>query len=532
MISIANPLPLPRMKYDEALPLPPYRQAPAASEEVAARIVSRPLQVLAVTSEVFPLIKTGGLADVTGALPKALTRFGIRTHTLVPGYPSIVSMARLHPPLMEFDNLLGEPATLRHLEIDGLSIFVLDAPSLFDRPGGPYVDTNGLDHPDNWKRFAVLSLAGAEIAAGALPGWRPDLVHTHDWQTALTSVYLKQMGASVPTVLTIHNLAFQGQFSASLLPQIGLSPEAFSIDCLEYYGDISYLKGGLTTAAHITVVSPTYAREILSSAFGMGMDGVLNARLDQLEGIVNGIDTEIWNPATDPYLPHRYDQKSVRHKAKNKAILLDRFGLDPGEGPLFSAVTRMTWQKGMDMLADVADEIFRWGGKLIVLGQGDSEIIARLNETAARFPGKMAVSSDYNEAASHLIHGGSDAIIQPSRFEPCGLTQLYALRYGCVPVVSRTGGLAETIIDANDAAMAARVATGFQFHPVEPEGLRHALRRTASTYRDKRKWDRLQLQAMRADYSWDRSAERYGDVYMRLARSGHADRIQDRGVDP
>lgn len=517
-MSLANPIPLPRLKQaDAVLPLP-YRQAVASGEQASPFSPIKPLQVLAVTSEVFPLVKTGGLADVTGALPKALAGLGIRTHTLVPGYPSIVSMARLHPPLMEFDNLLGEPATLRHLEIDGMSFFVLDAPTLFDRPGGPYVDENGFDHTDNWKRFAVLSLAGAEIAAGALPGWRPDLVHTHDWQTALTSVYLKQMGASVPTVLTIHNLAFQGQFSAGLLPQIGLMPEAFSVDCLEYYGDISYLKGGLTTAAHITVVSPTYAREILSSAFGMGMDGVLNGRLDQLEGIVNGIDTEIWDPATDLYLPHRYDQKTVRHKAKNKALLLERFGLEPGEGPLFSAVTRMTWQKGMDMLAEVADEIFHWGGKLIVLGQGDADIIANLKETAARFPGKMAVSTDYNEPASHLIHGGSDAIIQPSRFEPCGLTQLYALRYGCVPVVSRTGGLAETIIDANDAAMAARVATGFQFHPVEPEGLRHALRRAASTYRDKRKWDRLQLQAMRADYSWDRSAQRYGEVYKRLTR--------------
>ncbi|MGL3605825.1 glycogen synthase GlgA [Rhizobium sp. G187] len=474
------------------------------------------MNVLAVTSEIFPLVKTGGLADVTGALPKALARFGIRTHTLVPGYPSILALARLHPPLMEFDSLLGERATLRHLEIDGLSLFVLDAPSLYERAGGPYVDEHGHDHPDNWKRFAVLSLAGAEIAAGALPGWKPDLVHTHDWQSALTSVYLKHMGSDVPVVLTIHNLAFQGQYSSSLLSQIGLPPEAFTTECMEYYGDISYLKGGLTTAEHITVVSPTYAREILSSTFGMGLDGVLNARMDRLQGIVNGIDTEIWNPATDPYLPHRFDLKTVRNKRHNKAVLLERFGLEPGEGPLFSAVTRVTWQKGMDMLAEVADEIFHFGGKLIVLGQGDHDIQAALQETARRFPGRMAVSVGYNEPTAHLIHGGSDAIIQPSRFEPCGLTQLYAMRYGCVPVVSRTGGLSETIIDANDAALSARAATGFQFHPVRAEGLRQALRRAAETYRDKRKWARLQMQAMRADYSWDRSAERYAEVYTRL----------------
>ncbi len=475
-----------------------------------------PLHVLAVTSEIYPLVKTGGLADVTGALPKALSTYGIATHTLVPGYPSILALARLHPPLMEFDDLLGEKATLRHLEIDGLSLFVLDAPALYDRPGGPYVDENGVDHPDNWKRFAVLSLAGAEIAAGALPGWQPDLVHTHDWQSALTSVYLRQMGSAVPVVLTIHNLAFQGQYSASLLPYIGLPPEVYSVEQMEYFGDISYLKGGLVTADHITVVSPTYAREILSPTFGMGLDGVLNARMDRLQGIVNGIDKEIWNPATDPYLPFRYDAKTVRNKKNNKALLLERFHLEPGDGPLFSAVTRITWQKGMDMLAEVADEIFHWGGRLIVHGQGDHDIEDALKATAARFPGRMAVSVGFNEPTAHLIHGGSDAIIQPSRFEPCGLTQLYGLRYGCVPVVSRTGGLSETIIDANDAAMSARAATGFQFHPVRPEGLRHAIRRAAEAYGDKRKWARLQLQAMRADYSWDRSAESYAEVYGRL----------------
>jgi starch synthase len=481
------------------------------------RAVTRvPLHVLAVTSEIYPLVKTGGLADVTGALPKALSTFGIETHTLIPGYPSILALARLHPPLMEFDDLLGEKATLRHLEIDGISLFVLDAPDLYDRPGGPYVDENGYDHHDNWKRFAVLSLAGAEIAAGALPGWRPDLVHTHDWQSALTSVYLRQMGSPVPVVLTIHNLAFQGQYSSDLLPLIGLPPEVYSVDSMEYFGDISYLKGGLMTADHITVVSPTYAREILSPTFGMGLDGVLNTRIDRLQGIVNGIDNEVWDPSTDPYLPFRFDMKTLRNKKNNKALLLERFNLEPGDGPLFSAVTRVTWQKGMDMLAEVADEIFYRGGRLIVLGQGDHAIEDALKATAARFPGKMAVSVGYNEPTAHLIHGGSDSIIQPSRFEPCGLTQLYAMRYGCVPVVSRTGGLSETIIDANDAALSARAATGFQFHPVRPEGLRQALRRATDAYQDKRKWARLQLQAMRADYSWDRSAESYAEVYGRL----------------
>lgn len=489
---------------------------PVESEALPSAPARPRLKVLAVASEIYPLVKTGGLADVTGALPKALSAFRIDTHSLVPGYPALLAMARRCPPLMEFDNLLGERATLRHVEMHGLSLFVLDAPQLYDRDGGPYVDQHGTDHGDNWKRFAVLSLAAAEIAAGALPGWKPDLVHTHDWQTALTSVYMRTMGCDVPVVLTIHNLAFQGQFSADLLGAIGLPPSAYGVDCMEYYGDISYLKGGLMTADHITVVSPTYAREILTPTFGMGLHGVLRKRIDRLQGIVNGIDQDVWNPAADDYLPVPYDAKTLRNKKKNTPALLERFGLEPGNGPLFSAVSRMTWQKGMDMLAEVADEIFHADGRLIVLGQGDHEIEAALRRTAERYPGRMAVSIGYDEETAHLIHGGSDAIIQPSRFEPCGLTQLYALRYGCVPVVSRTGGLSETIIDANDAALSARVATGFQFHPVTAEGLRHAIRRACNAHRDPKHWSRLQLRAMRADYSWDRSAGAYAAVYERL----------------
>lgn len=491
---------------------------PAQTSRIPSSAATRKrLKVLAVTSEIYPLVKTGGLADVTGALPKALSAFRIDTHSLVPGYPALLEQARRHPPLMEFDNLLGERATLRHLEIDGLCLFVLDAPQLYDRDGGPYVDRHGNDHPDNWKRFAVLSLAAAEVAAGALPGWQPDLVHSHDWQTALTSVYMRSMGCAVPVVLTIHNLAFQGQFPAQVLSAIGLPPHAYSLDCMEYFGDISYLKGGLMTADHITVVSPTYAREILMPTFGMGLQGVLRQRMDRLQGIVNGIDQDIWDPANDPHLPVGYDARSIRYKRRNKPALLERFAMQPGKGPLFSAVSRITWQKGMDMLAEVADEIFQVDGRLIVLGQGDRDIEAALHRTAERYPGRMAVSIGYDEPTAHLIHGGSDAIIQPSRFEPCGLTQLYALRYGCVPVVSRTGGLSETIIDANDAALSARVATGFQFHPVTADGLRHAIRRACAAYRHPTHWSRLQMRAMQADYSWDRSAAAYASLYERLA---------------
>ncbi|MCF6367957.1 glycogen synthase GlgA [Rhizobium halophilum] len=481
------------------------------------------MKVLSVASEIFPLVKTGGLADVTGSLPKALARCGVETATLLPGYPIVMEQLSNALPLLAFDDLLGEPASLLHVRVEGLNLFVLDAPALYDRAGGPYTDDTGKDHPDNWKRFAALSLAAAELAAGALPGWQPDLVHTHDWQTALTSVYMREMGLGIPVVITVHNLAFQGQFSVQLLPFLGLRAELYSTDCLEYFGDISFLKGGLQTADAITTVSPTYAREILTPRFGMGLDGVLNERASILRGIVNGIDLDVWDPMTDPNLIANYDHSNLRLRSGNRAALLRKFELDDtDEGPVFSAVSRLTWQKGMDMLAEAADEIICNGGKLIVFGRGDHAIEQQLLEAASRYPSRMAVHIGYDEPTAHLIHGGSDAIVQPSRFEPCGLTQLYALRYGCVPVVSRTGGLSETIIDANDAAMSARVATGFQFHPVTTDGLRGALRRALQAYADPRQWPRLQNQGMKARFSWDRSAQQYAAVYASLTKKSRS----------
>lgn len=471
------------------------------------------MKVLSVTSEVFPFVKTGGLADVTGALPKALQKYGIRTITLVPGYPALLPAARAGAPLLLFDEILGESAALRHIQTDDQVLFVLDIPTLYDRPGGLYLDEHGQDFADNWKRFAALSLAAARIADGILPGWAPDVVHTHDWQTALTSVYMRASGNDRPVVTTIHNLAFQGQFAANLFPYLHLPANAFSLDCLEYYGDISFLKGGLMTSDAITTVSPTYAREILTPRFGMGMEGVLALRRDKLRGVLNGIDDDIWDPANDPYLPSGFDPSSPEKRRPNRMALIREMGLAEDEGPILSAVSRLTWQKGMDMLADVAEEIVYRGAKLIVCGQGDAAIQDLLLQTAARFPGRVAVRVGYDERLAHLIHGGSDAIVQPSRFEPCGLTQLYGLRYGSVPIVSRTGGLAETVIDANDAAMGAGVATGFQFHPVTTEGLRHAIRRAIEVFQYPDQWQRLQHQGMTARFSWDRSAGLYARLY-------------------
>lgn len=475
------------------------------------------MKVLSIVSEVFPLIKTGGLADVAGALPKALGVQGIEVVTLVPGYPQVLEHLPERTMAGVLGDLLGHRAVLSRARTGGLDLLILEIPELYQRDGGPYLDAGGHDHPDNWLRFAVLSLAGARIALGHLGSGKADIVHVHDWQTALTPVYLRYAFRSgLPVVCTIHNLAFQGQFSYGIASQLGLPAAALGIDCLEYYGGIGYLKGGLLCADVVTTVSPTYAREILSPELGMGLDGVLRERRSALYGIVNGIDADIWNPATDPLAQRRYDTRSLVRRQENRRALLKKFGLKDTGGPLFAALTRLTWQKGADMLPDGAEEIVLHGGQLVVCGQGDPVVEADLLDCARRFPGRVGVHIGYAEDLAHLIVAGCDVLMQPSRFEPCGLTQLYAMRYGAIPLVGRTGGLAETIIDANDAAMARGVATGFQFHPVDPHSFREAVRRTCEAFDDREGWSSLQRQAMKADFSWDRSAWQYAQLFHAL----------------
>ncbi|WP_077959707.1 glycogen synthase GlgA [Ensifer adhaerens] len=480
------------------------------------------MNVLSVASEVYPLIKTGGLADVVGALPSALLPHGVKTRTLVPGYPAVLQKLKKKKKVGRFENLFGNPATVLSAEINGLDLLVLDQPALYARDGGPYVDATGLDYADNFRRFAGLSLAAAEIAAGDIvPGWKPDIVHAHDWQTALTPVYMHfGRAAATPTVMTIHNIAFQGQFGASVFPELALPPEAFSMQFVEYYGDVGFLKGGLQTADAVTTVSPSYAQEILTPEFGMGLEGLLKSRVADLSGIVNGIDADIWNPETDPHIAQNFSATSLKQRVGNRRALEERFGLEKGNGPIFCVVSRLTWQKGMDLVADVADELVALGGKLVVLGSGDAALEGALLAAASRHRGHIGMATGYNEPLSHLMQAGSDAILIPSRFEPCGLTQLYGLRYGCVPVVARTGGLADTIIDANEAGLAAKVATGFQFTPVNADGLRLAIRRVLRAYSEPKVWSKIQTQGMKSDVSWATSAERYVSLYSGLLGKG------------
>lgn len=481
------------------------------------------MKTLSVTAELYPFAKTGGLADVISSLPRALEKFGVRTRTLIPGYPGVLGSMRYAAVVGTYSNLFGAPARLLMARMGGHDLLVLDAPAFFDRAGGLYNAADGSDYDDNWKRFAAFSWVAADIAQRGLNGWRPSLVHAHDWHAALSLAYLKYGDRpDIPRVLTLHNIAFQGQFPASCFGMLGLPDAAYCTGCLEYYGNLGYLKAGITSADAITVVSPTYAREIMSSEGGMGLEGVLNARHDDVVGIVNGIDLDVWNPSTDPYIDHHFSVRSPQRRIANKDKLLEVVGLPPGPGPVFASVNRLTWQKGMDILAGVVDEIVGRGGRLVVHGEGNAVIEQLFCRAALRYPRHVAVKIGYEEPLAHLIHAGADAMLVPSRFEPCGLTQLYALRYGCVPVVSRTGGLSETIIDANDAALHAKAATGIQFSPIDTTGLRHALHRGFRLYRHQRLWALLSRQAMKTDCSWERSAAQYAELYGRLVNAHQA----------
>jgi starch synthase len=475
------------------------------------------LRVLAVASEIFPLVKTGGLADVVGALPAALHHHGIETRTLVPGYPGIMSGIEERATVAAIDDLFGGPATVVSGKAGRLDLFAIDAPHLYDRPGNPYLSSSGTDWPDNAERFAALGYVGALIATGKIGDFNPDILHGHDWQAAMAPVYLRFGHRPRPrTVITIHNIAFQGQFPAAIFALLKLPSAAFAIDGIEYYGHLSYLKGGIQSADAITTVSPTYAEEICTPAGGMGLDGLLRARRSVLTGIVNGIDTDVWNPATDAALARQYDARTLPRRAANKRAVETEFAIEPGDGPLYCVISRLTWQKGMDILTESIDRIVASGVRLAVLGTGEPAIEQEFLSAAERRRGRVGVVIGYNEKLSHLLQGGADAILVPSRFEPCGLTQLCGLRYGCVPVVARVGGLADTIIDANEAALAAEAAIGIQFSMSDPGALDNAIARANRIHRDAKAWSGMQRRGMKVDVSWTHSAKRYADLYRSL----------------
>jgi len=471
------------------------------------------LKVLAVASEGFPFIKTGGLADVMGALPAALAREGVAVTTMLPGYPAV--MAALGPVQASepVADLFGAPARLVRATAAGRDVLALDAPHYFARAGSPYLAPGGMDWPDNAIRFAALGRAAAHAAEHL--GF--DALHAHDWQAGLAPAYLRFGGSAIPTLFTIHNLAFQGQFRAELFGLLGLPGAAFATAGLEYFGQVSYLKSGLWFSDRITTVSPGYAAEIRTPQWGMGLDGLLRGRGGDVSGILNGLDIEEWNPATDTHLAARYDATSLPSRALNKAELQARMGLTPDpHAPLFVFIGRLAWQKGVDLILEALPAILNNGAQLAILGSGEAALEERVHGATGAQPGRVGSFIGFDEGLARLCYGGADSILMPSRFEPCGLGQLCALRYGAPPIVARVGGLADTVIDANEMALAAGTGTGLNFAPVSQEMLASAIERAIILYRDGESWPRLQANAMASDVSWTRSARRYASLFREM----------------
>jgi starch synthase len=470
------------------------------------------LNVLAVTSECTPLIKTGGLADVAGALPGVLAPQGVQVTTLLPGYPAVLGALTRRKVVHRFEHLVGGGAALLRGEAAGLDLLVLDAPHLFARPGNPYLAPHGGEWEDNGGRFAALGMAAANAALGF------DAVHAHDWQAGLVPAYLRfAEGKRIPSLFTVHNLAFQGKFPLALFPFLGLPAEAMSVQGLEYYGTIGFLKAGLWYADRITTVSPTYAAEIGTPALGMGLDGLLRGRGGHVGGILNGLDTVDFDPRKDKRLAANFDAKNIAPRAANKAALQRALGLEEKpDALLFGFIGRLAWQKGVDLLLGALPTLVGEGAQLALLGSGEWGLEEGCRGAAAAHPGRIGARIGFDEALARLIYAGSDVILVPSRFEPCGLAQLAALRYGALPLVAHVGGLVDSVVDANEMALAEGIGTGFHFSPVSQEMLAATILRVARLWRDQATWRKLQGNALRTDVSWTRSAARYAALYREM----------------
>lgn len=482
------------------------------------------MKILFATSEIHPLVKTGGLADVSGALPRALRSLSIDARVLVPGYRPVLEKLPDARTVARFANpfAAGE-VELREGRLPGSDVPVLfiACDAFFNRDGGPYQNSAGHDWPDNALRFGLLSHTAALLASERSPlPWRPDILHCNDWQTGLAPAYLRfTEGRTAATVMTIHNLAYQGNFGAELLAPLGLPAHSFSMQGLEYHGHLSFLKAGLFYADRLTTVSPTYAQEIQEEHLGFGLHGLLHERRAALTGIVNGIDTQEWDPSHDPHLVQCYSADSLEGKRANKLALQTELGLAvDAQAPLIAVISRITYQKGSDVVLAVAPEILRQGVQMAVLGSGEREIEQALSSLAARHRGELAVTIGYDEGLSHRMEAAADIFLMPSRYEPCGLNQMYSQRYGTPPIVHATGGLADTVVDATPENIAAGVATGFVFHGMSYRSVLDATDRALAAYRDPVAWKRIQRAAMSTDFSWERSAGRYRALYQSLLR--------------
>ncbi|MCP5285557.1 MAG: glycogen synthase GlgA [Burkholderiaceae bacterium] len=468
------------------------------------------MKVLHVAAEVFPLVKTGGLADVVAALPPALAARGADVRLLLPGHPAVLDAVRHAKPVCTLGPLFGAlRATLLKARMPrtDLPVYVIDAPYLYRRDGNPYLGPDGLEWPDNLQRYAALGYVAAHLGFGELDDtWAPDVLHTHDWHAAMTSAYVAAHPATgAASVFTVHNLAYQGLFPHDDARLLGLHARFMQPAGLEYHGQLCFMKAGLKFADRVSTVSPGYAREIATPAFGAGLEGVIQSRGTDVVGILNGIDDAVWNPATDSALAAGYAPDAMAGKAACKAALQAEAGLGVRpDAPLFTVVSRLTSQKGLDLVLAVLPELLRHGAQLVVQGEGDPSLESAFAIAAHAHPGAVALHVGYDEARAHRLIAGADMILVPSRFEPCGLTQLYGLRYGTVPVVRQVGGLADTVADG---------VTGFCFGEATPFALQGAVERAVSVFRDPVRWSAVQQAGMAQHLGWDGPAQAYLALY-------------------
>jgi starch synthase len=475
-------------------------------------------KILFVSSEAHPLMKTGGLGDVCAGLPRALHALGEDVRLLLPGYhDSLRHAGRLKPVAQLILPPLASPVTLLESLLPGtrVKVWLIDFPPAYDRPGNPYLNVHGHPWHDNAARFALLARVAVEIARDkAGLAWHPDIVHAHDWQAGLVPALLAEDAARPATIFTIHNLAYQGLFSYETFLSLNLPTSLWSLHALEFHGQMSFIKGGITFADRITTVSPTYAREIQTPEYGCGLDGLLRHHSGHLSGILNGIDAQAWNPARDPQLASRYSMHRLAHKRPNKTVLQQEFNLTVDtDVAVFGMVSRFVEQKGVDLLIEALPSLMALPIQIVILGSGEAQYEQELRAQAKRYPERLAVLAGYDEAVAHRIQAGADCFLMPSRFEPCGLTQLYSLRYGTVPIVRRAGGLADTVVDASTENIAADTATGIVFEDASADALTGAVKRALSLYAEQRTWKQIQLTGMRQDFSWRHSAVEYLRLY-------------------
>ena len=480
------------------------------------------MKVLHVGAEIFPLVKTGGLADVLGALPQALIAVGADVRLLLPGLPAIRDAVLHQKVVCDIGPCFGAArVTLRlgRMPYSKVPVYIVDAPYRYRRPGSPYQSEDGSEWADNVQRFALLGWVGAQLAAGELdPDWTPEVVHAHDWHAAMSCAYIAAHPPTrVATVFTVHNLAYQGLFPSGDFAMLGLPSRFMASSGLEYHQQLSFMKAGLKFAKRVTTVSPTYAKEIATHEFGFGLDGVIRGRGADVSGVLNGVDGAVWDPATDASLATRYSATQLQGKATCKRALQTELGLAvKPDVPLFGLVSRLTSQKGLDLLLGALPGLLRRGGQLALQGSGDPALEAAFVAAAQAHPDAVAVRIGYDEALAHRLIAGVDAILVPSRFEPCGLTQLYGLRYGTLPVVRRVGGLADTVVDASDDAVQADRATGFSFDAATPAALDTAIQRAIAAHADPARWTALMRRAMAQDFSWTEAAQKYMALYRQL----------------